>query len=89
MFNIGVYKDSRLLVVQPDIRILNQVDFMLQPKLTFAVARNIKIGDTFTAAEISSGKSTYDLSQYPNGIAITLTQVPGSGEYQFSAAQLI
>ena len=88
-FDIGIYKSGRLLVVQKGVRIMDQVDFMLQSKLYFAVARNMHVGKVFTSMEISSKMTMFDLSQYPNGIEVTLTQTPGGGEYSFSAASLI
>ncbi len=87
-FDVGVHKDNHLLVVQKGVHIRDQVDFKLEPKLTFAIARSINHGQTFTSAEITSFKETFDLSDYPNGIEVTLKQIASSGEYQFSAAQL-
>ncbi len=86
-YDIGVYKNQSLLVVQKDVHVMDQIDFKLEPKLTFAVARDIEIKETFTSAEITSFKATFDLSDYPNGIDVTLTQIASSGEYMFSAAQ--
>ena len=85
MFDIGVYKDNRLLVTQPDVRTDNQIDFMLQPKVFFGVVRNMKVGDTFTSLEITSSLEMFDLSNFPNGIVVTLNQAPGGGKYSFSA----
>ena len=88
MFDVGVYKDSRLLVTQPDVHVGNQVDFMLQPKLFFGVVRNMKVGDTFTSLEITSSLAEFDLSNFPNGITVTLNQAPGGGQYSFTGQQM-
>ena len=88
MFDIGVYKSNHLLVTQPDVHVGDQVDFMLQPKLYFGVVRNMKVGDTFTSLEITSALTEFDLSNYPNGLDVTLAQEPGGGQYKFSGAPL-
>ena len=88
MFDVGVYKEGRLLVTQPDVYVGNQVDFMLQPKLFFGVVRNLNVGDTFTSLEITSSLTMFDLSQFPNGIVVTLNQQPGGGQYSFSGAPM-
>ena len=84
MFDVGIYKDNRLLLTQPDVHVGNQVDFMLQPKLFFGVVRNMKVGDTFTSLEITSALTEFDLSNFPNGITVTLNQAPGGGQYSFA-----
>ena len=89
MYDIGVYKSERLLVVQKDLRVMGQAVFILQPKLYFAVAHNMYVGKVFSSFEISSNMAMFDLSQYPNGIEVTLTQAPGGGEYIFSGTSLI
>ena len=88
MFDVGVYKEGRLLVTQPDVHIGNQIDFMLQPKIYFGVVRNMKVGETFTSLEITSGLKMFDLSQFPNGIVVTLNQQPVGGQFSFSAAPM-
>ena len=89
MFDIGIYKADRLLVTQPDVHVGNQIDFMLQPKLFFGVVRNMKVGDTFTSLEITSALTEFDLSDYPNGIEVTLNEEPGEGRYTFSGQPMI
>ena len=89
MFDVGVYKEGRLLVTQPDVHVGNQIDFMLQPKLFFGVVRNMKVGDVFTSLEITSSLSEFDLSSYPNGIEVTLNEQPGGGRYSFSGQSMI
>ena len=87
VFNVGLYKDRRLLVVEKDVRVQRQVSFLLKPELIFAVTHNGYARDrTFTAAEISE-QSTFNLLHYLNGIVVTLKQTCGGG-YFFSAAAL-
>ena len=83
-FDIGVYKDGHLLVVQPDVHIGNQIDFMLQHKLYFGVTRNMHVGDVFTSLENTSAHTEFDLSNFPNGLEVTLNEAPGGGHYNFS-----
>lgn len=87
-FDIGVYKSGKLLVVQKDVHIGDQCDFMLQLKLYFAVARNISIGKVFSSLEITTALTEFDLADYANGIKVTLSQKSGSGEYSFSGEQM-
>ena len=85
MFDVGVYKDGRLLVTQKDIHCGDQVDFMLQPRIFFAVVRNVHVGDVFTSLEITSSMAEFDLSNYPHGMEVTLNEGAGGGKYQFTA----
>lgn len=88
LFDVGVFKDSRLLITEPDVHTDNQVDFMLQPKIYFGVVRNMHVGDTFTSLEITSSLEMFDLSDFPNGIVVTLKQSPGGGRYSFAAEEM-
>ncbi len=83
MFDVGVYKDGRLLVTQQDVHCGDQVDFMLQPRLYFAVVRNVQVGDIFTSLEITTNMTEFDLSNYPHGLEVTLNEGAGGGQYQF------
>ena len=89
MFDIGVYKADHLLVTQPDVRVGDQIDFMLQPKLFFGVVRNMKVGDTFTSLESTTALTEFDLSDYPSGIEVTLNEAPRGGRYSFSGQSMI
>lgn len=89
MFDVGVYKDGRLLVTQKDVRCGDQVDFMLQPKLFFAVVRNCQVGDIFTSLEITSNLSEFDLSNFPHGLEVTLSEGAGGGKYSFAGVNKI
>ncbi len=84
-FDVGIYKDGKLLVTQKDVHVGNQVDFLLQPRLYFAVVRNVTIGDIFTTLEITSCMTEFDLDQFPHGMEVTLNEAPGGGQYSFYA----
>ena len=84
MFDVGIYKNGGLLVVQKDVHIGDQVDFMLQPKLYFGIVRNMVESEVFTSLEITSFLNDFDLSEYPDGLKVTLTQLGGGGEYKFT-----
>lgn len=84
-FDVGVFKDGKLLVTQSEVHIGDQVDFMLQPKLFFAVCRNLQVGDVFTSLEITSCMTEFDLSNFPHGMEVTLSEAAGGGKYSFSA----
>ncbi len=83
-FDVGVYKDGKLLVTQQDVHCGDQVDFMLQPRLFFAVVRNVQIGDVFTSLEITSNLCEFDLSNFPHGLQVTLSESAGGGQYSFT-----
>jgi dynein heavy chain 1 len=87
-FNMGIYKNQRLLVTQEDVHVGDQADFMLKPKLFFAVVRNMHVGKVFTSLEITSFNKEFDLSNYPNGIVVTLNEAPSGGKYTFTASQM-
>ncbi len=84
-FDIEIYKSNRLFVTEPNIFVDSQVDFVVEPKLYFGVARNIRIGQSFQSLEMTSSHTLFDLSMYPNGMIVTLDQMPGGGQYVFTA----
>ncbi len=88
-FDVGIYKDGKLLVTQKDVHVGDQVDFMLQPRLYFGVVRNITIGDIFTSLEITSYLTEFDLSNFPQGLQVTLNEAAGGGRYSFSGVHKI
>ena len=75
-------------MVQKDVRVLNQVDFLIKPKLFFGVTQNMYPGKVFTSLEILSGIKEFDMSQYPNGLRVTLTQASGGGAYAFTGSAM-
>lgn len=88
-FDIGIYKEGKLILTHKDVHVGNQVDFMLQPRLFFAVVRNVTIGDVFTSLEIMTSMTEFDLSDYPHGMEVTLNEAPGGGQFKFSAVNTI
>ena len=86
--NIGIYKDNRLFVAQKSVNVGDQIDFELHSKLFFGVVHNFEAGNVFTSLEITSALAEFDLSNYPNGMIVTLDQSPGGGTYTFSAKEL-
>ena len=87
-FDVGIYKDGKLLVTQQDVHVGDQVDFMLQPRLYFAVCRNVMVGEIFTSLEITSYMKEFDLANYPHGMQVTLKEAAGGGKYTFSAVNM-
>lgn len=87
-FDVELYKFDRLFAIQPDVHVDSQVDFVLEPKLYFGVGRNMRVGQTFSSMQITSATTMFDLTQYPNGLIVTLKQMPGGGKYVFSAENM-
>ena len=85
IYNTGIYKGGNLFVTQLDLGVNDQADFIIEPKLFFGVVRNMKVGDVFSSLDEITSLTMFDLTSYPNGIIVTLTQTPGSGTYEFSA----
>ncbi len=84
-YNTGIYKGGNLLVTQLDLDLNAQADFIIEPKLFFGVVRSMQVGDIFSSLDAITSLTMFDLTRYPNGINVTLTQAPGSGTYEFSA----
>ena len=78
------------MVIQPDIRVGDQAYVLLQPKLYFAVVRNMMVGDIFTSLEITSFQTEIDLSNFPKGLIVTLTEraFDLGGQYFFTASSM-
>ncbi|XP_019863959.1 PREDICTED: uncharacterized protein LOC109593212 [Amphimedon queenslandica] len=88
MFDVGVYKDGGLLVVEKDVHVGSQAVIMLKPKLYFAVVSNMVEGDVFSAMEITSSLTEFDLSDYPDGLKVTLTEVGRGRQFKFEGGFL-
>ena len=88
MYNIGLNKSGRLLVIQENVHVGDQADFMLQPRLFFGVVRNMQVGDTFKSLEITQSHTEFDLSKYTNGLKVTLTEELSGGAYTFTGQPL-
>lgn len=84
-FDIGIYKCGNLLLMQKGVHVGDQVDFIVEPKLCFAVCRNIDVGDFFPSLEIVSYATEFDLTQYPQGMEVVLSETPGGGRYIFTS----
>lgn len=87
--DLGIFKNNRLLLTHPDVHVGDQVDFVLQPKLCFGIVANMQVGETFISAELPLTLETFDLSEFPNGIVVTVDEAPDSGQYSFTAESLI
>ncbi len=88
MYNIGLYKNGNLLVVQQDVPPGDQVNFQLQPRLSFGVVPKDKVissGDTFRSKDILA-RTEFDLNQFPCGLVVTLTKETDGGKYIFSSS---
>ena len=84
-FDCHVYKDNRSLVTQNDVNADSQAVIEIKPILLFGVTSNVQVGPTFTAFEITSAPFEVDLSDFPNGVEVTLKQAPGGGRFYFSS----
>lgn len=84
-FDIGVYKDKHLIVMEREVRVGTQIDFLLEPKLYFGVVCNMKIGNVFDSLQATTSLTEFDLKEYPFGIEVTLNEMPGGGQFKFTA----
>ena len=85
---MNLYKNGRILMSEKNVHVGSQANFMLKPKLYFGVVREMNVGDTFTGLETDSTNTEFDLSEYPNGLEVTLSEQPGGGLYSFSGRPL-
>ncbi len=89
MYDASLYKSGKVLVTQKDVNVGGQANLELQqPILFFGVVRNLNVGDTFTSLDITEALTEFDLSQFPNGLIVTLTQEPVGGQYTFTGGQM-
>lgn len=86
--NIGLYKNGQLLVVQQDVHEGEQAVFLLQPKLYFGITHDMQEGDIFTSLEAMEQCELFDLSQFQEGLQVTLTEDPVAGKYTFTGQSL-
>ncbi len=87
-YDISLYKSGKLLVTQKDVHVGSQADIELQPKVFFGVVHNLRIGDIFTSLNITEALTEFDLSRFPGGLMVTLTQEPVGGQYTFTGGHL-
>lgn len=83
-FDIGLYKNSRLFIKEPLVHVGDQVNFVQKPIISFAISRNMHVGKAFTAVELSSNLASFNLTEYPNGLIVTLTAEGSGEEYMFT-----
>ena len=84
-FNVGIYKNDKLFIVTTDLHVGDKVSITIKPLLYFAVVRNFELGEIFTSFEYMTHIELFDLTKFPNGMEVTLTQEPGGGRYKFTA----
>ena len=86
-FSFGLYKSGKLLATQQNVGIGSQAVFKLTPKLYFGVVSNVNVGDTFKSLTTTQNYVEVDLSNFENGLKITLHRNPANGEFTFTTAQ--
>lgn len=84
-FNVDLFRDDKLFLTSTEVHVGDQVDFLIKPVLFFAVSHQYAIGEVFNSTEVMSYVHKYDLSKYPEGMEVTLTQQAGGGKFEFSA----
>ena len=84
-FDLGIFRDNKLMLTSDQVHVGDQAVFLIKPILFFAIARKFKTGEKFNSLEVMSRKEMFDLSEYQNGMNITLTEEPGGGKYVFTA----
>ena len=89
MFDVGVFKDNRLILTQPDVHIGDQVVFIMKPVLFFSIVRNVSVGHVFSSLEIMSSMQEFDLRDFPDGMEVTLDEEPTGGRYTFTAVNKV
>ncbi len=87
-YDVSVYKNDKILVTQPGVHVGSQADVEIQPIVSFGVTRNLNVGDTFTSLDITEATTQFDLSQFPDGLLVTLTQEPVGGLYSFAGENM-
>ena len=87
-FNVGIYKDNRLLVLEEDIAVDSQVNITLKPVLYFAIVYNARPGEIISLDEITGESATFDLDKYPLGLEVKLTKKQPGGKYIFTGREM-
>ena len=87
--NIGLYKGGDLFMAQANVGVGNYVEFELHQKLYFGVLVNwedlTSINEILEVSQITE----IDLTQFPNGLDITLTQESNTKKFKFSTKSKI
>lgn len=88
-FEVDIYKSGHLLLVQPEVLVGFQTEFILLPSLCFAIInKGRQVGKVFPASMSSGCMTKFYLGNYPNGLKVTLNEKPGSGELCFSGTSM-
>ena len=91
MFDVGVYKDNKLLMSQQQISIGHQTVFKTKPILHFGAIRPDKaIPPTFGSSEIaglSDSMESFDMSRYRKGLKVILKENP-DGKHIFTGEKM-
>ena len=82
-FDVGIYKNNQPFAVHPNLEVGSQVEFTLQDKVYFGVVQNMSIGEIFQSLNQITAPTEFDLTQYPNGITVTLSESQDGGKYSF------
>ena len=87
-YNIGLYKAHNLLVLKERVCVNEDAHLDLQPKLYFGVVnRNTHLGQAISSEAISIF-TPFDLTNYPSGLQVTLSEEPNSGKHSFSGMNI-
>ena len=76
-YDVGLYKNGQLLIVHPNLRVGDQAVLLLKPKLFFGLVHDMKEGEIFASAEGITSLTEFDLGDFPNGLQVVLSDVPG------------
>jgi len=85
-YDIAIVRDGKLFLQIKDVNVGNQAEFQVNPKLYFAVVRNVVIEQTVHIGEVTTGQMMFDLTKYPTGLNVYLYKSPGGGRYQFKGS---
>ena len=90
-YSVGVIKGSKKVMYQGQIPVGDQAVFVLKPILHFGVTRSDKfIPQMFKSSEIAEAtdaQESFDLSNYPNGMKVTLKE-SADGRYTFKGENI-
>ncbi len=87
-YDVSLYKSDSPLMIQRGVLPGDQAVLVLRPILYFGIVRNMKVGDVFPSLEIASSLMEFDITKYPNGLEVTLSQEPSGGMYVFTGTQM-
>lgn len=83
-----MYKDDDLIVVKKKLKVGNHAEFLLSNELYFGVVeKGIHHGEEFRSEGVSGSLAPVNLTNFPDGVVVTLTEKSGGGEYQFKATE--